>query len=82
MSNIYDYIKNNNNEIEEINVVDAMILSRLSYVHIEEMKDKLPLTIEQLSNYVSSIKINSHDKKLIEMLSNSNRFKLMSIRRI
>ena len=46
--NIYDYLKNNNDKITEINELDALIFSRLAYIHIETIKDKLPISINNI----------------------------------
>jgi len=78
---IYDYILNNNEYLNKINHLDALIFSRISYIHIEELKDKLPFTINDLNNYLNLIKISSHDKKLVNLLSNSKRFKDIIITR-
>lgn len=80
MNNIYDYIKENRNMIEkDINVLDALVFSRLSYIHWENIIDKLPMTIKESSKHLDDIKTNSHDKKLIMLLKDNPRFKNISI---
>ena len=82
MNDIYTYIeKNGDNEIKRINYLDALIFARLSYVHIEELEDKLPFNIRDLNNYLSFIKISSKDKKLVNLLANSKRFSNLVITR-
>ena len=76
MENIYDYIeKYGNEELCEINELDALIFARLSYIHIEELKNKLPFNITDLYNYLHLIKVSGRDKKLVELLSKKKRFK-------
>lgn len=79
--NIFDYIANNNNVIENINTLDAIILTRLSYLHLEEVSIKYPIKIEDIGNYLKDVKINHNDVKLIESLKKSNRFKDLVIKR-
>ena len=82
MGNIYNYIENYcNDEIDEITYLDALIFSRLSYVHIEKLQDKLPFSIMDLNNYLNHLKISSKDKKLINLLSMKKRFKNLYIER-
>ena len=78
---IFDYILNNNKELVRINYVDALIFSRLSYIHIEDLRNKLPFTINDLNNYINLIKVSSMDKKLLNLLAKSNRFKKIIIKR-
>lgn len=78
--NIYDYIKNNNKEIKEINELDALIFARLSYIHIETIKDKLPISISNLSK-IKDLKINKRDFELLNLLKNNQRFKDLEIER-
>ena len=76
MENIYDYIeKHGNEELNEINEVDALIFTRLSYIHIEELRNKLPFNIVDLKNYLHLIKVSVKDKKLVELLSKAKRYK-------
>ena len=79
MKNIYDYIEEyGDDNIVKINSLDALIFSRLSYVHIEDLWNMLPFTISDLNNYIKGIgkiKISSKDKKLVELLSKKKRFK-------
>ena len=77
--NIYNYIENNNDELDTINNLDALILTRLSYLHIENIKERLPISIEKLNNYLDDIKTNRNDKKLIDLLKKNNRFKNIEI---
>ena len=79
--NIYDYIINNNEELKEINVVDAIIFTRLSYLHLEDIIIKLPMKISDISKYTKNIKISRNDKKLINLLKESNRYKNIIIKR-
>ena len=79
MTNIYNYIENNNNKIDKINTLDALILSRLSYIHFENILDKLPITIKKLQNYLEEIKTNKLDTKLVNSLSSSLRFQNLEI---
>ena len=82
MKNIYDYIiECGNNELMEINELDALIFTRLSYIHIENLCNKLPFRIDDLNNYLDQIKISSKDKKLVNLLSQSRRFKDLVIKR-
>ena len=80
--NIFNYIINSKNyELIEINTLDALIFSRLSYIHFEEITDVLPITIYRLFNYIDYVHTNKNDKKLIELLKESNRFKNIVISR-
>ena len=79
---IFDYIENNNSKLEDINTIDAMILTRLSYIQIESINLEFPIKIKDIFNYLKSIKINHNDVKLITLLSSSKRFKDIVIRRI
>lgn len=76
--NIYDYIKNNNEELKEINELDAMIFARLSYIHIETIKDKLPISISNLSK-IKDLKNNKKDLELLNLIGNNKRFKDLEI---
>ncbi len=78
---IYNYILNNNDSLNKINYLDALIFSRISYIHIEKIEDKLPFTINDLNNYLPLIKVSSMDKKLINYLKDSKRFKDILITR-
>ena len=78
--NIYDYIKETNCNFDKINTLDALILTRLSYIHFERILDKLPITISSLFDYLPIVATNKHDIKLITLLKDSNRFKDISIR--
>ena len=77
---IYNYI-DNSEKLENINVLDAIILTRLSYLHLEDCNIKYPIKIMELENILNTIKINHNDKKLISLLKNSERFKDISIKR-
>ncbi len=79
--NIFDYIINNNEELKEINTIDAIIFTRLSYLHLEEISNKLPMKISMMEDNLKDIKINHNDKKLISLLKDSNRFKDIVIER-
>ena len=79
--NIYDYIKNNDLLLNEINTLDALIFTRLSYIHFEKVLDKIPITIKELSKYLDKIHPNRQDKKLIKLLTNSKRFKNIIVTR-
>ena len=80
--NIYNYIINSKNqEFIEINTLDALIFTRLSYIHFEELIDKLPINIHDLYDYLEYIHVGKLDKKLINLLKNSNRFKNIIISR-
>ncbi len=79
--NIFDYIVKSNNVIENINTLDAIILTRLSYLHLEEVSIKYPIKVEDIGNYLKDVKINHNDIKLIESLKKSNRFKDLVIKR-
>lgn len=82
MHNIYDYILNYKEPIQdEITTLDALIFSRLSYIHFENILDKLPLTINNLLPYLEDIKTNQKDYKLVTLLSNNPRFKDLKITR-
>ena len=82
MNNIYNYIEQyGNNDLIDINELDALIFTRLSYVHIEDLREKLPFRIEDLNNYIDKIKISSKDKKLVNLLSKTKRFKDIIINR-
>ena len=70
--NIYNYIKNNNIVIDEINEIDALIFSRISYIHLEELKNKLPIKIGDINKY--NLKMGIRDKKFIDLLTKSKRF--------
>ena len=80
MKNIYDYILNyQNKEIDEITPVDAMIFARISYIHFENILDKIPMKLSELVPYLDSIKTNANDKKLIEMLASTKRFQNIEV---
>lgn len=79
--NIYSYIENSHEEIKRINELDALILSRLAYIHLEDLENKLPFTIEELNDYMENIKINKNDEKLVKLLAKSIRFKKLVIER-
>ena len=80
MKNICDYAINYQNEkIENINELDALIFARLSYIHFEEIIDKVPLKIGEIPNYEKLLKINFRDKKLINILKTSLRYKDLEI---
>ena len=81
MSDIYNYIEKNTTKIDEINTLDALILARLSYVHFENILDKLPMTIKELNKYLEEIKTNKLDTKLVNMLASSPRFQNLEIER-
>lgn len=78
---IYEYIKNSNNKFDKVNTLDALILTRLSYLHFEKILNKLPISISSLYNNLSLITNNKKDIKLITLLSKSDRFKDMVITR-
>ena len=77
--NICDYVENNSEKIEEINVLDAIVLTRLSYLHLEDITVKYPIKISNLSAILKDIKTNHNDKKLISLLEKSERFKDIEI---
>ena len=80
--NIYDYIINTKDEkVKKINTIDAIVFTRLSYIHLEDIKDKLPMKISDICKYTKLIKISRNDKKLISLLKNSNRYKDIIIKR-
>lgn len=80
--NIYDYIvKNGDNKIVEINNLDALIFVRLSYLHIENIEDKLPISIFDLTEYLDEMKTNERDKKLVNLLKDTKRFRNLVIKR-
>jgi len=82
MKNIYNYVlEYQNEEIKEINTIDAMVFARLSYLHLEEVQDKLPVKIKDLNSVIEHLKTNSYDKKLVELVSNAKRFKELEIER-
>ena len=79
---IFNYIEDSKNEeLIDINTLDAIIFTRLSYIHLEDFIDKLPIKILDIKNSLKDIKINHNDKKLINLLSESNRFKDIVIKR-
>ena len=80
--NILNYIDTNNKVIDEINEVDALILSRFSYIHLEMIKDILPIKIKDLLAYANHIKINKRDRVLLTKMANSKRFGNIIIKRI
>ncbi len=68
--NIYNYVENiKKDEINDVNALDALIFTRLSYLHLEIIKDKFPISILELKGYLDEIKAKSHDKKLVELLA-------------
>lgn len=74
--NVYAYIlTNKDNKIEGITTIDAMVLSRLSYAYLENILNKILFTISELSLYLDNIKTNSHDKKLVNLLKDTIRYK-------
>ena len=80
MKNIYDYILNyQNKKIDELTPVDAMIFARISYIHFENILDKIPLKLSELVFYLDTLKTNTKDKKLIEMLSSTKRFQNIEV---
>ena len=78
---IFDYIINNNDIIDELNVLDAIVLTRLSYLHLEEIDLTKIIKINELQETLKDIKINHNDSKLINLLKDSNRFKDIVIKR-
>ena len=79
--NIFDYIKNNDLELKELNTLDAIILTRLSYLHLEDIEVKYPIKIYELEKCLKDMKTNHNDTKLVTLLSESNRFKNLEIKR-
>ena len=80
--NIYDYIVNTKDSLlDEINIPDALISTRLSYIHWEEVLSKLPITIHEFNNYLKDVHISKSDKKLVKLLCDSKRFKDIVIER-
>lgn len=80
--NILDYIKKNGSkEILELNNVDALVFSRLVYLHLEKIEDKLPMSIYELKKYLSIMKNNKYDTELILLLSSSIRYKNILLNR-
>lgn len=80
--NIFDYIINNNEKIERLNIIDAIIFTRLSYLHLEDITTTYPIKISDLPDKLKDIKKNHNDTKLINLLKDSNRFQDILIRRI
>lgn len=78
---IFDYIKNNNEELKELNVIDIIILTRLSYLHFENININYPVRIGELDNLLKETKNNHNDTKLISSLKDSKRFKNIMIKR-
>lgn len=78
---IFDYIKNNDSVLEELNTLDAIVLTRLSYLHLEDIEIMYPIKISALENYIKNIKTNHNDAKLVTLLSKSKRFKDIEIKR-
>ena len=55
---IFDYIENSKNEeLKEINTLDAIIFTRLAYIHLEDIIDKLPIKISDIEKYLNTIKV-------------------------
>lgn len=80
MKNICDYALSYQNEtIEKITEIDALIFARLAYIHFEDIIDQIPLKIGEIPNYTKLLKINFRDKKLIEILTSSIRYKDLEI---
>ena len=80
MKNICDYALNyQDEEINQINEIDALIFARIAYVHFENILDKIPLRIRDISDYLKTIKLNFRDKKLIEILKNAPRYQNLEI---
>ena len=79
--NIFDYIEKYNDKIDNINTLDAIIFTRLSYLHIEDLKIKLPIKVKDLITFEKDMKCNHNDAKLINLLSKSERFKDIVIKR-
>ena len=74
--NILNYIKEyGHKEILELNNLDALVFSRLVYLHLEKIEDKLPIAIHELKKYLSIMKNNKYDTELILLLSSSIRYK-------
>lgn len=78
MKNIYTYIKNNQEVIENINELDALVFAVLSYIHIEDFLIELPIKIKDLAK-IKNIKNNHKDLTLLKMIGQSNRFKNLEI---
>ncbi len=77
---IFDYIEKYQDELTELNTIDAIIFTRLSYIHLEDISDNLPITIKDIDKY-PDIKISRNDKRLINSLASSNRYKDIVINR-
>ena len=79
--NIYNYIENTkNNNFDNLTTLDALIFTRLSYIHFEKILDKLPISILNLSSYLIDIHTSKKDIKLINLLQKSKRFKDIRIK--
>lgn len=82
MKNIYNYVlEYQDEEMHEINTIDAMVFARISYLHLEEVEDRIPIKIQDLAIIIQNLKTNSHDKKLVDLISNSKRYKDIFITR-
>lgn len=82
LTNIYDYVIKKQEEIKEINTIDAMILTRITYFHWENILDKVPCELENLNSLFTRIKMNSKDEKLLSLIVNSLRFKKIKVIRV
>ena len=82
LTNIYDYVMKKQEEIKEINTIDAMILTRITYFHWENILDKVPCELENLNSLFTRIKMNSKDEKLLSLIVNSLRFKKIKVIRV
>lgn len=72
--NIYDYLEiDKRGCIKEIDIIDALVFARLSYIHIENIKDKIPFSISELAK-MNDLKINHYDKKLLDIIKNNRRY--------
>ena len=77
---IFKYIKiYGNSDINEINTIDAMIFSRISYLHLENITDELPIKIKDLIKYEKIMHNNHNDSELLKHLINSKRYQNLEI---
>ncbi len=80
--NIYNYIENiSDKEISEVSTLDALIFTRISYIHFECIQNQLPIKIQELSQFLKDIHTTKQDTKLINYLSKTKRFRNIVIDR-
>lgn len=78
MKNIYTYAIDNQEPIDKINELDALIFSVLSYISIEDIMLKLPIKIGELAK-LKNLKNSKQDLMLLKIVGESNRFKDLEI---